>query len=143
MKQKVADRGIDGRIYFHDEAAHRDATKQIILSVKAGHTQVAHVRDLRGVLDREKAAIGILISLQTPTQPMRTEAASAGFYETPGAHEARFPRLQLLTIEQLLAGQRIDYPRFAHDLTFKSAPKAKRKSKTKAKHLPFEEDSAE
>jgi len=37
------------------------------------------VRDLRGVIEREKAAIGILVSLQPPTGPMEAEAASAGF----------------------------------------------------------------
>ena len=69
-QKKGADKGIDGRIYFHDEA-ESGKTKQIILSVKAGKASVAHVRDLRGVIDREKAVIGVLISLQEPTQPMR------------------------------------------------------------------------
>ena len=76
-QKKGADRGIDGRLYFHDEGP-RGRTKQIILSVKAGRTGVAHVRDLRGVVDREEAAIGVLISLQEPTRAMRQEVASAG-----------------------------------------------------------------
>ena len=85
-EKKGADKGIDGRIHFHDEAKGKK-TKQIILSVKSGHTGVAHVRDLRGVVDREDAETGTLITLEQPTQPMRTEAASAGFYESP--HVAR------------------------------------------------------
>jgi len=56
-QKKGADKGIDGRLYFHDEANGK--AKQIIFSVKAGHTNVSHVRDLRGVLDRESAEIGV------------------------------------------------------------------------------------
>jgi len=81
-QKKGADKGIDGRLYFHDEA--RGDTKQVIISVKAGHTGVAHVRDLRGVLDREKAEIGVPITMHDPTRPMEREAASAGFYHSPG-----------------------------------------------------------
>ena len=121
-QKKGADKGIDGRLYFHDEPGGK--TKQIIISVKAGHVTVPHLRDLRGVLDREKAEIGVLICLEEPTKPMRTEAAGAGFYKTPyGNH----PRLQILTIKQLLEGAKIDYPpQYAReDRTFKKAPKAK------------------
>jgi len=120
-EKKGADKGIDGRIYFHDQAGGK--TKQVILSVKAGKVQVQHLRDLRGVLDREEAQIGVLVSLQPSTQPMRTEAASAGFYESPwGKH----PRLQLLTVEELLDGERIDMPPQQSSVTFKRAPKAKK-----------------
>jgi site-specific DNA-methyltransferase (adenine-specific) len=76
--KKGADAGIDGRLFFFDVGA---SPKQAILSVKAGKVQVGYLRDLIGVLDREKAQIGVLISLNQPTQPMRQEAASAGFYE--------------------------------------------------------------
>ena len=60
-QKKGADKGIDGRLYFHDDADNK--TKQIIISVKAGHTSAPHVRDLRGVLDREKAEIGVYLQL--------------------------------------------------------------------------------
>jgi len=117
-QRKGADKGIDGRLYFHDEPK---STKQIIFSVKAGNTNVAHVRDLRGVIEREKAEIGVLISLEPPTQPMRSEAASAGFYQAPWGKQ--YPRLQLLTVEELLAGKTVEVPR--ENITFKKAPKAK------------------
>ena len=122
QQKKGADKGIDGRLYFHDEPGGK--TKQIILSVKAGHVTVSHLRDLRGVLDREKAEIGVLLCMEEPTKPMRTEAAGAGFYKTPyGNH----PRMQILTIKQLLDGTRIDYPpqHARIDATFKKAPKTK------------------
>ena len=48
---------------------------------------LGHVRDLRGVVDREKAEIGVLITLEDATRPMLTEAASADFYKSPwGSH---------------------------------------------------------
>ncbi|HOT24487.1 MAG TPA: DNA methyltransferase [Thermoleophilia bacterium] len=117
-QKKGADKGIDGRLYFHEGTSD---TKQIVLSVKAGKTGAAHVRDLRGVVEREHAAIGVLITMQEPTAHMRREAAEAGFYDSPwGSH----PRLQILTVAELLEGKRIDYPAFeGTNRTFKRAPR--------------------
>jgi len=94
---------------------------------------VKDVRDLRGVLDREKAAIGILISLQPLTGPMETEAASAGFYEHK-TNKQQFPRLQLRTVKELMAGKGIERPSTVAvtDETFKKAPES-RKSNTSKK----------
>lgn len=122
-QKKGADRGIDGRIYFHD-GADSAPTRQIIFSVKGGHTGAKDVRDLRGVIEREKAAIGVLLTLQEPTSPMRQEAASAGFYESFGG--SRFPRLQILTVQELLAGKKVDMPPWHKQQTFKVAPRSKR-----------------
>jgi site-specific DNA-methyltransferase (adenine-specific) len=83
------------------------------------------VRDLRGVIEREKAEIGVLISMEEPTKPMLKEAAEAGFYRLPGLTD-KYPRIQILSIEELLAAKKIDYPRFATDATFKKAPKARK-----------------
>jgi len=117
-EKKGADKGIDGRIYFH---VGDTKTHQIILSVKAGHVTVSQVRDLRGVLEREGAEMGVLLSLEEATGPMRKEAASAGFYTSPwGKH----PRLQLVTVEDLLTGKTIDRPPIQTSTTFKKAPKA-------------------
>ncbi len=124
-QKKGADRGIDGRLYFHDEADSKKAkTKQIIFSVKAGHTGVSHIRDLRGVIERENAQIGVLISMEQPTKQMRTEAASAGFYKSSWG--TKHPVLQILTIEDLLSGKSVDCPPLSQvDVTFKKAPRAK------------------
>ncbi len=123
-EKKGADRGIDGRLYFHDENKFGRKTKQIIFSVKAGHVQSAYVRDLRGVIDREDAQIGVLICMEAPTKPMLKEAAEAGFYKPPGL-EDRYPRIQILTIEELLAGKGVAYPRLL-EVTFKKAPRARK-----------------
>lgn len=121
-QKKGADRGIDGRLYFHDEGV-KGKTKQVIISVKAGKLKPSYVRDLVGVLDREKAQMGVLISMNEPTKPMRKEAASAGFYTSPWGNHAR---VQLITIDDLLNGGRIDYPRTAgSNVTLKKAPRAK------------------
>lgn len=120
-QKKGADKGIDGRLYFHDGSGK---TSWIILSVKAGKVGRDQVHSLGGVVHREKAEIGVLLSFEPPTRPMREEAASAGFYESPwGKH----PRIQLLTVGELLEGKRIDYPQTAGvNRTYKQAPKAKK-----------------
>jgi site-specific DNA-methyltransferase (adenine-specific) len=122
--RRGADKGIDGRLFFHDDTSGK--SKQIILSVKGGHVEHSHIRDLRGVLDREEAQIGVLLTLELPSKPMLKEAASAGFYTSPAFAGSSFPRLQILTIEDLLAGKSIDFPRL-HQTTFKQAPKHKTK----------------
>ena len=52
--------------------------------------QSAYVRDLRGVIERDEAQIGVLISMEAPTKPMLKEAAEAGLYKPPGL-EDRYP----------------------------------------------------
>ena len=117
-QKKGADKGIDGRLFFHDEPGK---TKQVILSVKSGHVSVANVRDLRGVIERENAHIGALICLQEPTQPMRAEAADAGFYHSPGWQRS-YQRLQILTVSELLGGRGLEYP--LASVTFRRAERA-------------------
>jgi hypothetical protein len=126
-QKKGADHGIDGKILFRDDPKAAKP-EQIIIQVKGGKTGVKDVRDLRGVLDREKAAIGILISLQPPTGPMETEAASAGFYEHK-TNKQKYPRLQLRTVKELMEGKGIERPTTAAALeeTFKKAPESKKK----------------
>jgi len=119
--KKGMDKGIDGRLYFHDER-EGGKTNQVILSVKGGHLKPEYIRELPGIVDREKAAIGVLISLETPTKHMRGEAASAGFYEN--VWWGRFPKVQLITVEELLNGKTIDYPHVGKsERTFRPAPR--------------------
>lgn len=122
-QKKGADKGIDGKIVFQSGGA--GVFDSVILSVKAGKTGAAHVRDLKGVIEREKAAIGVLISMQEPTAPMQTEAVTAGFYESE-TWERKYPKIQLLTVAELLDGKTIDMPPIKQvSVTFKKAAKVK------------------
>ncbi len=133
-QKKGADKGIDGRIYFHDDASGK--TRQVIFSVEGGHTSSPHLRDLRGVIERENAEIGVLICLQEPTKDMRKEAASSGFYESK-TWGRKYPKLQILTIADLLEGKTVDMPPIkVVNATFKTAPRAKGK-KMDEQSLPF------
>jgi site-specific DNA-methyltransferase (adenine-specific) len=118
-KKKGTDRGVDGHIYFFDDNSGK--AKQIIVQVKSGHVSVPQVRDLIGVVQREKAAIGLFLTLQEPTKPMLHEAAEAGFYVPEYFPDQRFPRLQILTIAELLQGEHAQYPRYAPTATFRQA----------------------
>jgi hypothetical protein len=98
----------------------------VILSVKAGKLHAPYVRDLRGVVERENAAIGVLLTLDNPTKAMRTEAASAGFYASPWGQHAK---LQIVTVGELLDGKRIDMPPIRQtSVTYKRAPKVSLKA---------------
>jgi site-specific DNA-methyltransferase (adenine-specific) len=126
-QKKGADHGIDGKILFRYDLTV-PKPEQIIIQVKGGKTGVKDVRDLLGVLDRENAAIGVLISLQSATKPMEIEAASAGFYEHK-VNQQKYPRLQLRTVKELMEGKGIERPSnvAALDETFKKAPKSRKK----------------
>jgi site-specific DNA-methyltransferase (adenine-specific) len=121
-QKKGADRGIDGQLYFHDD--HSGKSKQIIFSVKAGGDTVSQVRDFRGVLEREKAEIGVFISFEKPTRPMLREAAEAGLYRSGPLDKTAHPRIQILTIEEILAGKQPAYPKYSVDVTFKKPPRS-------------------
>jgi DNA modification methylase len=103
--KKGGDKGIDGRLYFHEVVG--GPSREIVISVKAGHLVPAYVRDLAGVVGRESAEIGVLLSFEDPSGGIRAEAASAGFYEANGN---LYPRVQIRTVRELLAGNGIDYP---------------------------------
>ena len=126
-KKKGADGGIDGLIFFADAVAGKEATQRIVVSVKGGGITVNQVRDLKGVMEREKSPLGLFVCLEEPTAPMRKEAAATGLYR--GGNGKDYPRLQILTIEELLAGhKRPEFPDMSMGtLTFKKAPKERKK----------------
>jgi site-specific DNA-methyltransferase (adenine-specific) len=104
-KKKGADSGIDGIVYFKPDSR---TTEKAIVSVKGGaNVNVAMIRDLAHVVDRERAKIGIFISLAPATHPMETEATKEGFYETAFG---RFKKIQLFTIADLFSGKRPQLP---------------------------------
>ncbi|HMU33778.1 MAG TPA: site-specific DNA-methyltransferase [Pyrinomonadaceae bacterium] len=134
--KKGSDRGIDGTMAFIDDTSGK--AKKIIFSVKSGHVNVSHIRDLGHVVEREKAAIGVYVTLEPPTKPMITEAVSAGFYHSDYFGKD-FPRIQILTVEDILAGRGVQMP--AESVTFKKA--AKEAFSHKAQQTMFDETEAE
>ena len=101
MQKKVADRGIDGRLYF--EVDKKDY-RSMVLSVKGGNIRPTDIRDLRGVLEREDDAVMAgFISIKEPTRAMKNEAATAGMYTYNGIHH---PRIQFLTVADMLEERR-------------------------------------
>lgn len=105
--KKGADRGIDGIIPFLDDTTGQP--KRAVVQVKSGHVRAGDIRDLRGTLEREQAQLGAFVTLEPPSREMLTEAAAAGFYRSPG-WQRDYPRLQVLTIEQLLGGAAVKMP---------------------------------
>jgi site-specific DNA-methyltransferase (adenine-specific) len=97
--KKGSDKGIDGLIAFLDGSPPR--RNQVIVQVKSGHVKSGDIRDLKGTLEREKAAIGMFITLEEPTRDMVTEAVLAGNYHSP-AWGREYPKLQILSIGDLL-----------------------------------------
>jgi len=129
-KKKGADGGIDGLLYFQDEAR---GIKKIVVSVKGGeNVNVAMVRDLAHVMAREEAAMGLFVTLAAPTQPMLKEALKEGYYVSPVTGKA-FPKLQILTIAGLLEGnEQAIYPDLSRGAsTFKKAEVERKTGKQK------------
>ena len=127
-RKKGADSGIDGHINFFDDNSGK--AKRIVVQVKSGHVTRNQIAALKGDMEREKAEIGLFITLQNPTGPMEAEATSAGFYTPEHFPDSHYPRIQILTIEELLNGKRAEYPRLAPEATFRRAARRRRSSGT-------------
>lgn len=122
-EKKGADRGIDGRAQFRN-GPYGDGW--VIISVKGGeNVNVSMVRDLRGVIEREEAEMGVLITLAEPTGPMRAEAAAAGFVRQ-SAH-GRLPRIQIVTVEDILDGRMPTMPPLPQEQIGTRPPPARRR----------------
>ena len=121
QKKRGADRGIDGVIHFID-GPRRSAHKAVV-QVKSGRVSSPLIRDLKGTVDREKAALGLFITLEDPTRDMRTEAVSAGFYHSE-VWQRDYPKIQIRTIEDLLSGNTFDIP--PHPSMYQAAQRVRR-----------------
>jgi hypothetical protein len=101
------DRGIDVRKTFFDPGGS-EQRKEIIASVKGGKTLPAEcVRDVLGTVQRERAQIGVLITLRPPTTAMKQDAVEAPTYR--GSHGKIYSGIQILTVQDLLDGHAIEY----------------------------------
>ena len=120
-------------------AYNEGQARQVIFSVKAGHTTVSHVRDLRGVIEREKCDIGCLLTMEPTTKPMRDEALEAGHY-TFDMDGRKFPRIQLLNVEELLGGKGLQLPPWSVNMTFKQATRSKASNEKNLTLFDIDED---
>jgi site-specific DNA-methyltransferase (adenine-specific) len=130
--KKGSDKGIDGVINFIDDSTGKP--KRVLIQVKSGHVKSGDIRDLRGTVEREGAAIGVFITLEAKTSEMTKEATTAGFYHSPGWNQD-YPKIQILTIAELLQGTEIKMPS-AYG-TFKQAQKVEKQPKATQHKLDF------
>ena len=108
--KKGSDKGIDGVInFFEQDDKGKLRPRKIIVQVKSGKVKSGDIRDLKGVLERESAAIGVFISLELPSQEMLKEALAAGTYESQ-FWDKQYRKLQILSIRDLLGGDGVDMP---------------------------------
>ncbi|WP_343714025.1 DNA methyltransferase [Inquilinus sp.] len=129
--KKGRDRGIDGQRFFPAEDGEAE---RAIISVKGGdHLSPAMVRDLRGTIEREGAACGLLILLRPPTREMEREAAAAGMTDLPGRP---VPRVQIRTVAQLLDRNGFDLPVTWAEPVQPAAVAAREKKAVKRRKIP-------
>ncbi len=122
-KKKGADKGIDGVISFIDDPTSKP--KRAVVQVKSGHVHVKDIRELKDVASKE--AMGIFITLEEPTKDMKVEAVGAGYYHSP-IWDKDYPKIQILTIDELLHGKTVDMPPLTQsNVTFTKAPKIAKK----------------
>ena len=132
--KRGADRGIDGVVYFID--GPRRTMHKAIVQVKSGKVSSHDIRDLKGTVEREQAALGLFITLEEPTRDMRTEAVSAGFYRSD-IWQRDYPKLQLRTIAELLANNPFEVPQ--HASMYQAAQRVQR---TQGRQAAFDHPTA-
>jgi len=131
-KKKGADKGIDGVIQFLDDSD--SSVKRVIVQVKSGHVGVTAIRELKAVAANE--AIGVFITLEPPTEPMKVEAIDAGFYHSP-IWNKDYPKIQIITVGKLLKGKTVDMP--PQEQTSVTFTRAKRISTPEGEQLSMED----
>jgi len=128
--RKGADEGVDGWLRFTDVSEGH--VEKIVVQVKSGHVGVKDIRELRDVINRQKVAMGIFITLEEPTSEMIKEEKATDPYKSP-IWNTEYPRIQVLTIEQLLKGEKPNRPPISN--MFKEAPEIKREKEVVQKKL--------
>lgn len=106
LYKKGPDQGVDGRLTLVSNSP--DRFPEAVISVKAGQTGPAHVRELAGTMRAQNADIGVLVVVKPPTKGMRDAAEAEGGY--PAADGSWCPRLQVLTAADVMAGVGVKAP---------------------------------
>ncbi|MFH0852101.1 MAG: DNA methyltransferase [bacterium] len=101
-----ADKGVDGVITFHKKVIDgKIEYGKAIVQVKGGTVHRDDIATLKSDVEREKADAGIFITLENPTKPMLQEIVDMGSFKAPITGDFEFPKIQILTIEELLKGK--------------------------------------
>ena len=106
-QRRGPDRGIDGQLYFIDGPQRKP--QKVVVQVKGGRVSFPLIRDLRSVVEREKAALGLFITLEEPTRDMQSEAAGSGLFHSE-LWDRSYSRIQIRTIADMLGGRGFDLP---------------------------------
>jgi hypothetical protein len=123
--KKVADGGYDGYMTFNITDKQKEF---ILIEVKSGNVNVRNIREFCDVIKKKNGAIGLFVCFEEQiTEPMEKAAKEEGYYQFTGTgYASKFPKIQIITIEQLLDGKMPEIPE-SLKTTFKSAV---RESKT-------------
>ena len=118
-EKRCADSGIDGVVYF---AISSGKTERMVIQVKSGHVNRGTIATMRGDMEREKAQMAVLLTLEEPTKPMIEEALQSGFYFYP-VMQRNYPRVSIVTIRELIEeDKRLDMP-LSFDVVKPALPK--------------------
>jgi site-specific DNA-methyltransferase (adenine-specific) len=111
QNMRGADKGIDGTLLFLKNVVNdKREYGRAIVQIKGGGVQRSHIATLKGDMAREKAEAGIFITLEKPTKPMVQEAIDTGMFTTKLTNTFEFPKIQILTVEELLSGKQPKLP---------------------------------
>ncbi len=105
--KQVGDKGIDGVARFYLDKKN---VGRVLVSVKGGGTVGPQfVRDLIGTVETQKAQMGVLITMAKPTRGVLDAVDHGGNYTWP-VNGHTFPKVQVITVADLLAGKRPQMP---------------------------------
>lgn len=115
--KKGADAGIDGIAFFLATASEN---AKVVFQAKSGGVNRGDISKFNNDRVREGAELGVFLTLEHPTRPMIEEARAAGNWDHP-LMGRRYPRIQIVTIEEVLAHKRLDVP-LSYDVLKKAVP---------------------
>jgi len=104
--KKGADKGVDGWLTFED--SNHDIQK-IVVQVKSGWVGASDIRDLIGTIENTNSVMGVFVTLQEPTEPMKQAAFEAEYYQSK-LWDTKFPKIQIITVQQLMNGEKLNLP---------------------------------
>ena len=100
-------RGYDGYVTIYRDAKKKDV---VLIEVKSGAAEVEDIREFVNAVNNENAAMGVFVCFADKvTRQMLIEAQRAGYYDKD-VFGTRFPRVQILTVEDLLDDKSFKHP---------------------------------